>query len=337
MKKFTIKDIARLANVSTATVSRVINNYPFIHKKTRKKVQDIILQVDYQPNATARSLATNKSRMIGVIVWDLGSLFFSEIVQKIGKECRKRGYQPIFCSTEGRDEIQEEYINLLRQENIEGFLIATANLSDPQIEKLVLQDSPPVVLIDRTLQTELASSVTVDNEQGAYLAIQHLIEHGHRRIACVTGPENSSSGLGRIQGYQKALLEKKIPIDRQLIIPGNFLRESGYHAAKKIISLKAEKPTAIFCSNDCMALGIMEFFSNQGIRIPQDFSLIGFDDISIASFSFIQLTTIDSRKIEVVRTAIDLLFQKIADPNNKRVYRKKLLPKLVIRKTCGCP
>ena len=203
MGKFTIKDIARLANVSNATVSRVINNYPYINKKTKEKVLEVISKTDYQPNALARSLVTKKSGMIGVIVWDLASPFFSEIVREIGNECREKNYQPIFCSTDGNDKIQAEYIELLLQKNIEGFIIATAHLHDPQIEKLVLKGSPPVVLIDRTLRTELADYVTVDNIEGAYMAVKHLIDHGHKRIACITGPENSSSGMERLEGYKK--------------------------------------------------------------------------------------------------------------------------------------
>ncbi len=336
MGKFTIKDIARLANVSSATVSRVINDYPYINEKTKKKVLKVISKTDYQPNALARSLVTKKSGMIGVLVWDLASPFFSEIVREIGIECREKNYQPIFCSTEGSDKIQAEYIELLLQKNIEGFIIATAHLHDPQIERLVLRGYPPVVLIDRRLQTELASYVTVDNVEGAYMAAKHLIDHGHKRIACVSGPENSSSGLERLEGYKKALAESSIPIDQKLIIPGNFLRAGGYRAAEVILSLKEKRPTAIFCSNDVMALGMLEFFGKQGIRVPQDIALVGFDDISISSLYLIQLSTISSRKIDVVKNAINILIKKISNPDDDTHYGIKIKPKLVIRNSCGC-
>jgi len=336
MGKFTIKDIARLANVSNATVSRVINNYPYINEKTKMKVQRIISKTDYQPNTLARSLVTKKSGMIGVIVWDLASPFFSEIVREIGIECREKNYQPIFCSTDGNDKIQAEYIELLLQKNIEGFIIATAHLHDPQIERLVLRGYPPVVLIDRRLQTELASYVTVDNVEGAYMATKHLIDHGHKRIACVSGQDNSSSGLERLEGYKKALAESNIPIDQTLIIPGNFLRAGGYRAAEVILSLKEKRPTAIFCSNDSMALGMLEFFGKRGIRVPQDIALVGFDDISISSLNFIQLSTISSRKVDVVKNAINILIKKISNPDDDTQYGIKIKPKLVIRNSCGC-
>jgi len=336
MGKFTIKDIARLANVSNATVSRVINNYPYINRKTKEKVLEIISKTDYQPNALARSLVTKKSGMIGVIVWDLASPFFSEIVREIGNECREKNYQPIFCSTDGNDKIQSEYIELLLQKNIEGFIIATAHLRDPQIEKLVLKGYPPVVLIDRRLHTELADYVSVDNVEGAYLATKHLIDHGHKRIACISGPDNSSSGLERLEGYKKALTENNIPIDPTFIFPGNFLRTGGYKAAEKIVSLKEKRPSAIFCSNDFMALGMLEFFGKQKIKVPQDIALVGFDDISIASLNFIQLSTIDSMKIDVVKNAISILMKKISNPDDGTHYSIKIKPKLIIRNSCGC-
>ena len=336
MGKFTIKDIARLANVSSATVSRVINNYPYINRKTKEKVLEVISKTDYQPNALARSLVTKKSGMIGVIVWDLASPFFSEIVREIGNECRGKNYQPIFCSTDGNDKIQAEYIELLLQKNIEGFIFATAHLHDPQIEKLVLKSSPPVVLIDRRLSTELADYVTVDNIEGAYMAVKHLIDHGHKQIACVSGPDNSSSGLERLEGYKKALTENNIPIDPTFIFPGNFLRTGGYKAAEKIVSLKEKRPSAIFCSNDFMALGMLEFFGKQKIKVPQDIALVGFDDISIASLNFIQLSTIDSMKIDVVKNAISILMKKISNPNDDTHYGIKIKPKLLIRNSCGC-
>ena len=336
MENFTIKDIAKLANVSTATVSRVINDYPYVNEETKKRVQKIILKTDYQPNALARSLVTKKSGMIGVIVWDLASPFFSEIVREIGIECRDKNYQPIFCSTDGDNKIQEEYIELLLQKNIEGFLFATAHMHDPQIERLVLKGHPPVVLIDRRLQTELADYVTIDNVEGAFMATKHLINHGHKRIACISGPENSSSGFERLEGYKKALTESNIPIDQNLIIPGNFLRVGGYKAAENILSLKEKKPTAIFCSNDFMALGMLELFGKRGIRVPQDIALVGFDDINISSLHFIRLTTISSRKTNVVKNAIEILIKKISNPDDKTHYGIKIKPKLIIRNSCGC-
>ena len=336
MEKFTIKDIAKLANVSNSTVSRVINDYPYINEKTKKKVLKVISKTNYKPNALARSLVTKKSGMIGVIVWDLASPFFSEIVKEIGSECREKNYQPIFCSTDENDKIQAEYIELLLQRNIEGFIIATAYLRDPQIEKLVLRGYPPVVLIDRRLQTELASYVTVDNVEGAYIATKHLIDHGHKRIACVTGPNNSSSGLERLEGYKKALAESNIPIDQNLIIPGNFLRADGYRAAEIILSLKEKKPTAIFCSNDFMALGMLEFFGKQGTRVPQDIALVGVDDITISSLNFVQLSTISTNKIDIVKNAIKILIKKISNPDDDTHYGIKIKPKLIIRNSCGC-
>lgn len=336
MDRFTIKDVAKLGGVSVATVSRVINNYPFVSEKTRKKVQQIIDKLGYKPDTIARSLVTRKSGTIGVIFWDIANPFNIEIVRVIEDKCRKSNYQAIFCSTGGNYAVQAKCIDLLLQKNTEGFIFASAYLHDPEIEKLLLRKSPPIVLINRKLRTELVDYVVADNLKGAYLAVSHLIGHGHRQIACVTGLTDISTGLERLEGYKKALSEHGIPIREDLIIRGDFRQESGHKAAKKILSFQKNRPTAIFCSNDFMALGMMEEFWKQGIKVPQDFALIGFDDIHISSFKFIELTTVSQRRSDIAKKAVDILAKKISNPASNKYYRITLKPKLIIRKSCGC-
>lgn len=331
--ELTIKDIARLAGVSTATVSRVINDYPGVREKTRIRVKKVIDKFGYQRNILARKLVTKKTSIIGVVLSDITNPFYSEIARGIEDEARKWGYTVIFGSTDNTREIQKEYVNLFREQRVDGIIFASVALQDPDVEKLFKEDVP-FVLVNRKLDTIKTDFVVLDNVKGAYMAAEHLIKLGHKRIGFICGPLNYSTGVDRLRGYKEALRKYNIEEYPELVKSGNFRQESGYRAFKEFMSMKSP-PTAVFASNDFMALGVLEAALELGIRIPEDIALVGFDDINFASFKFVSLTTVAQRKYEMGAKGIQLLIKKIESSERWIPQEIYLKPRLIIRGSCG--
>jgi len=329
----TIKEIAKLAGVSTATVSRVINNYPHISKKTRLRVQEVIQKFGYTPNAVARSLVTRKTATIGLVLSDITNPFYAEIARGIEDEARKYNYNVIFCSTDNTPEIQKTYIDLLYEKRVDGLIFASARIHDPDIEKLALEGIP-FVLVNRKLEGIKTNYVVVDNFLGAYVVAEHLIKLGHQRIGFIRGPLDYSTGIDRLEGYKKALLTYNIEFNGRLIKQGDFKRKSGYLACKEFLRMR-NRPTAIFGSNDFMALGAWEAILEASLRVPEDIALVGFDDIELTSLKGIELTTVSQEKYRMGIKAVKILVDNIKHKEKKMTHQIILKPKLIIRKSCG--
>lgn len=332
-KEVTIKDIAKLAGVSTATVSRVINNGPRVGENTKKKVKKVIDKFGYRRNVLARKLVTRKTSTIGVLLSDITNPFYSEIARGMEDEARKLGYTMIFGSTDNKRDIQREYISLFREQRVDGMIFASVALRDPDVEALFKKDIP-FVLTNRKIDTIKTDFVVLDNVKGAYMATEHLIKLGHRRIGFVRGPLHYSTGVDRLKGYIDALKGYSLPKNSELIKPGNFRQESGYVAFKKFMRMK-NPPTAVFASNDFMALGILEAALEHGMKVPGDLALVGFDDIEFASFKFVDLTTVTQRKCEMGREVIQLLTRKLENLEEWVPRQIYLEPKLIVRGSCG--
>lgn len=329
----TIKDIAKLAGVSAPTVSRVINNSPLVSEETREKVKRIIDEFGYQRNTLARSLVTKKTSTIGVLLSDITNPFYSEIARGMEDEARKFGYTVIFGSTDNTREIQKEYINLFLEQQVDGMIFASVALQDPDVERLFKKDVP-FVLVNRRMDTIKTDFVVLDNVKGAYLATEHLIKLGHERIGIICGLLNYSTGIDRLRGYQEALHKYGIEEVPKLIKPGDFRERSGCVAFSKFLKMK-NPPTAIFASNDFMALGVLEAASECGLKIPEDIALVGFDDINFASFKFISLTTVTQRKYEMGAKGIQLLKNKLETTEEWIPREIYLGPRLLVRDSCG--
>lgn len=329
----TVKDIARLAGVSTATVSRVINDDPRVREKTRQKVKKITDELGYRRSRLARGLVTKKTSTIGVVLSDITNPFYSEIARGMQDEARKLGYMVIFGSTDNKPDVQREYINLFREQRVDGIIFASVSLHDPDVEAL-LKEHVPVMLVNRRMDTMRTDCVVVDNVKGAYMATEHLINLGHRRIGFICGPLNYSTAVDRLRGYKNALGRYGVREDSKLIKPGDFQRESGYRALKEFLQMR-NSPTAVFASNDFMALGALEAASESGVRIPEDVALVGFDDATIASFKFVNLTTVAQRIFEMGTKSIQLLKRKLEKPEKWVPQEICLEPKLIVRGSCG--
>ncbi|MFU8795396.1 MAG: LacI family DNA-binding transcriptional regulator, partial [Dethiobacteria bacterium] len=291
----TIKDIAKRAGVSGATVSRVINNLPNVKPETREKVQKSIDEMQYYPNSLARGMRSKKTNSIGLILADITNPFYAETAKTIIELAGRHDYSIILCNTNNDLNEQHKYIDVLLQRKVDGFIFASVHCKDPSLDPVIASKVPCILYNRRMLQNDHINYVVLDNELGAYMAVEHLYNLGHRRIALVRGPNTFSTGRERFNGYLKALKSFGLKYDEKIVLQGKYSEKQSYDAAIKLISSK-DRPTAIFASNDLMALSVLEAVISSGLRVPEDIAVVGFDDIEIASHSAIQLTTISQNR-----------------------------------------
>jgi LacI family transcriptional regulator len=325
----TISDVAKKSGVSTTTVSHILNGTRYVSPEVKKRVLDVIDELGYQPNSLAQSLRKKETHTLGLILPDSVNLYFAEIQSGVEKAAFENGYTVILCNSEGDEEKEKLYVNVLRNKRVDGILfISTSNRT-----KLQLDEKSPIVLIDRDLPEHEVDFVTADNFEGGYLATHHLVSLGHQRIACITGPEGIMPSGRRIAGYRKALEEASIQIDAELICAGDFHAASGKAATERFLSLP-NPPTAIFTFNDLMAVGAIQAAAESKLVIPKDLALVGFDDIELASFLQPPLTTIRQPKQEMGRLAVEMLLARIR--NHDLPINKVTLPvSLILRKSSG--
>jgi LacI family transcriptional regulator len=307
----TIKDVAKHANVSTATVSHVINNTRFVSEETKSKVLNSMEALNYKPNAIARSLRRKETKIIGLVIPDNTNPYFAEIAWSIEMASSKLGYSIILCNSDGDIKKESFYINLLIEKQVDGVVLVSAGESTENF-RFLQENEIPTVMVDRESPNVNTDSVQIDNAGCGEMATKHLISLGHKKIACITGPSQVTPSYDRLIGYKKALTKAGLPIFDDYIIKGDFRPQGGYFAAKKLINLK-DPPTAIFACNDLMAFGVNHAITEAGYSIPQDFSLVGFDDIYLSTYVNPPLTTIRQPRIEMGREAIDCLLMRIKD------------------------
>jgi len=324
----TIREVAQRAGVSYATVSHVINKTRFVSDETRTRVLSAMSELNYRPNALARSLRIGETHTIGLILPDSANPFFAEIARSIEDRAFKLGYSVILCNTERDTHREQLYVDVLSKRQVDGIIfVATGDQAD-SLNFLIDQDMP-VVLIDRDLPNIEVDAVLTDNQQGGYLATRHLIQRGHRRIACIAGPSHITPSAERVTGYLQALAEAGIPYDESLILGGDYHPASGQQVAATLLAHDFP-PTAIFALNDLMAMGALRAAAEAGLRVPQDLGIIGYDDIEFASFTNPPLSTIAQPKDEVGSQATEILVKRITEKTNAK-RRLVLPPTLIIR------
>lgn len=329
----TIRDIARLADVSTTTVSRIINNKPYAASEaTTKKVLEIIEEMNYKPNPLARGLITKKTKTIGLIIPDIANPFFPEIARGVEDIANKMGFNVFLCNTDDDLKKERKYIDALREKYVDGIILTVA--SDPRYEHIAeLEKSEiPIVMMDRQVGHEEGKCVFIDNLEGGYLATRHLIDLGHKRIGCITGPLKTKGAIDRYKGYEKALMEKGIEIDKNLVVESNYKIEGGMEATKKLLHHK--DLTAIFVCNDTMAYGAYKELKRKGYKIPEDMSIVGFDNIYLSQMLEKELTTVCQPTYKMGVAAAEMLIKVI---DGKKINKKQLCfkPELIVRKsTC---
>jgi LacI family transcriptional regulator len=322
-----------MANVSHMTVSRVLNRDPRVKQETRRRIQKIIDKLNYRPHPNARSLASKKSHLLGLIVADIRNQFYAELSRGIEDKARKAGYSVIFCSTDNQPDSLKTYIEHLNYAGVDGFIIASSRLNEPVVENLVLKRFP-LVLVNRNIKSQKANYVVLDNEKGSLLAISHLISLNYTKIAAILGPSNLSTGIDRLNGYKQALRENNIPCRDDYVIQGPFTKEVGYEGAIKLLSMD-DRPEAIFGGNDYIALGVIDAIDELGLKIPEDIAVVGFDDTEFASNKRINLTTVSQRKYEMGNLGVQILIDSIERKETDYQHRVVLKPRLIIRESCG--
>jgi LacI family transcriptional regulator len=326
----TIREVAKIAGVSYATVSHVVNNTRFVSQNTRDRVLAAMDELDYRPNALARSLRSGKTQTIGLILPDSSNPFFAEIGRSIEDAAFKLGYNVFLCNTEGDTRREQLYVDVISKKQVDGIIFVAAGDQVDSLNFLLSQDMP-VVLVDRDLPNIEVDAVLTDNQQGGYLATRHLIELGHRRIACIMGRSTVTASAERAIGYRRALEKGGIQYDESLVLAGNYHPDSGLRAASTLFSLDSP-PTAIFALNDLMAVGALRAAAKAGRRIPEDIAIIGYDNIELASFMNPPLSTIAQPKSEIGFQAANILVKRIADKTHP-TRRIILPPELIIRES----
>lgn len=331
----TIKDIARRANVSDATVSRVINNSPNVKPQTREKVQRVIEELNYYPNSLARGMKSKKTYSIGLLLADITNPFYAETAKTIIERASRHGYSIILCTTNNEITEQQKYIDVLLQRKVDGFIFASVHWKDSSLSAVMRAGMPYVLYNRKTSINKDLNYVVLDNELGAYLAVEHLYKLGHRRIALIRGPHTFSTGKERYNGYLKALMDFGLPHDEKIIVQGKYSEKESYDSAMKLLNSK-NPPTAIFASNDLMALRAYDAALSCGLSVPRDIALVGFDDIEMASHRAIGLTTVSQNRNMMAEIAFETLKNIIENGSFQQPVQVVLKPLLTVRDTCGC-
>lgn len=324
----TIIDVAQEAGVSYATVSRVLNNDPHVKPETRERVVHSITRLGYTVNQQARNLAGGRSHVVGLLVPDLGTGYIGEIMRGIDEALAVAEYDLMLYTTHRRKTKESAYVTSLTQGMTDGLLLVLPRDPEEYLASL-RQRHFPYVLIDHQGIGDVESAAGATNWQGGYDATKYLVDLGHRRIGFITGTMDLGCSRDRLEGYQAALRARGLLIDPQLIQEGDFLQPTGFTAAQSLLALP-ERPTAIFASNDVMAFGVMEAVRDRGLRIPEDVSIVGFDNIPQAVQVSPQLTTVQQPLADMGHEATRMLLTLIQDP--ERPYQRVELPThLVVR------
>jgi LacI family transcriptional regulator len=327
----TIKDVAELVGVHPSTVSRVINNDSRISEKTKNKVLLIIKKLGYTPNAIARGLKTKRTYTLGMLIPDITNPFFAEMARGVEDEANKNNFNVILCNTDDKLKKERIYLEILKGKRVDGLILGTAHIKDKSILELEKKKFP-YILLSRNIEGLDKNCVIVDDVVGGIIVTEYLIKLGHRRIAHITGPLKTRSALNRLKGYKLTLKKYEIEYRDELVGEGDFRIKGGYQVMKRLLKI-AEPPTAIFAANDLLALGAIQAIQKKKYHIPEDFCIIGFDDIRLASFVYPPLTTIRQPMLEMGALAVKMLL-KIIEEGEFNQRKEVLEPKLIIRESC---
>lgn len=332
----TMRDVARQASVSVATVSHVINGTRFVDPQTVDRVRAAIDALGYRPNILARGLRRNETSTIGMVVPDNFNPFFAEIVRTIEDVGFESGYNVILCNSDGTETKEIAYVETLLSKQIDGLIFIASGRSTEALE-LISRTRLPCVVVDREVGDLTMDQVLIDNAQGGYLAGQYLSKLGHRKIGYIAGPRLFSLSARRLTGFQQALFEAGIELRDEWIVPGDFDYSGGEQGMHELLHRDRDL-TAVFASNDRMAIGALNALMRAGLRVPQDVSLIGYDDIRQATAMYPALTTIAQPKAEMGRTSVNLLLERIRSREQAFPPRRVILPvELIVRESCASP
>jgi len=313
------------------TVSRVVNGERYVKPATAERVNAALTKLGYQPNDVARSLREQKSRTIGVIIADVSNPFYSGCAKAAEEVAREHGYAMLLASSDEDVEIEKEYIDLLTRRRVDGLLLWTSNdrgghLNDGRLAGI------PVVAVDRPVEGLLTDMIIVQNRMGSKKAVEHLIGHGHRRIAYIGGQEHLYPTRKRLQGYREVLREQGL---EEIVRMGAPDIASAADAMRQLLELPAP-PTAVFAFNNLTTMGVLHALDRAGLRVPEDVAVAGFDDIELASLLHPRLTLVRQPAAEIGRRAAELLFQRLEGNSSAKPRRVVVEAELMVRESCGC-
>jgi LacI family transcriptional regulator len=331
-KAASIYDVARESDVSVFTVSAVVNNKAHVGKKLRDRVDAAILKLNYRPNLIARSLAKQQTHTIGMVVPDIANPFFPMVVRGAEDAAREHGYNLLICNSDDVLEKEESTIELLLSKRVDGILLTkAAEEFRAPLRQMIKEVNIPFVLVMRTYPKLTRDAVITDDYQGAYDAVCHLARAGRRRIGLVGGPLKVSNAMARWEGFRDALKAKGLPYDPELVIQGDYRIESGMRAGHAMLS---HRPDGIYVANYLMTVGLLKAAEEIGLRCPEDFGLVSFDDYPWLGIFRPKLTTVELPKHQLGREAAELLISRI-EGNTEKAAVRKLPPELRIRESCG--
>jgi LacI family transcriptional regulator len=325
----TIKDVAALAGISYTTVSHVVNKTRPVSEEVRIKVEAAIQTLDYVPSAVARSLKAKTTATIGLLVPNSLNPYFAELARGIEDYCERNGYCVILCNSDDNPGKQRSYLRVLLEKRIDGLIVASAG-GDSSLVQGLAGVRTPMVIVDRGLDGVEADLVRIDHEYGAYLATRHLLELGHRDIATISGPQNTSVAQMRLAGYCRALEEAGIEVTAGRIVESDFTSTGGYGAATTLLERHA--PTAIFAANDMIGIGVLRAAAERNIRVPSELSVIGFDDIQMSRYVYPSLTTVGQSILQLGEMAAEVLLRRIATPA-RALDQRIVTPSIVMRES----
>jgi LacI family transcriptional regulator len=328
----TIRDVAREAGVSIATVSRVFNQTALVTESTARHVRAVATRMDYWPNSAARSLITHRTHAIGVLLPDLYGEFFSEVIRGIDRVARREKYQVLISSSHANAETIVSAVRALRG-RIDGLIVMAPDAD----ATAVIRDFAsrfPVVLLNAGEVAAPCCSISVENFEGAYAAVRHLASLGHTRIAMLTGPPGNLDAEQRRLGYRRALADAGLELVPELELPGDFSELAGFDAAAVLARLEP-RPTAVFAANDYMAIGLISALRDADVRLPQEMAVVGFDDIAIAQYLSPALTTVHVNACALGEQAMERLMPYARERRPAEPHRETLATSLIVRASCG--
>lgn len=342
-KRITISDVAEKAGVSTGTVSAVINQRPTVRDATRTHVLRTIDDLGYLPSASARRLGSRRNGDdasppgVGIVIKEIDNPFYAEVVKGASTELNARGFVPFVCTSEGDFQREGLAIDSLRGRDLSGVIVAPVLDADADLSHLFLlrRSGFPFVLLETVLGLP-TNVVSVDNVAAAQQAVRYLIEQGHERIAHFAGPEYTRHSLDRRLGFEKAFSQSPLRFSEDAVVPSGSRFEDGYDAGHRVFAEREDRPTAVACFNDLVALGLIRALADLGLRVPQDVSVVGFDDVPVATQTTTPLTTVQVPKREMGTRAVRIILDQIEAPDTDPVS-VVLDAALVVRATTGPP
>lgn len=330
----TIRDVAALAGVSYTTVSHVVNDSRPVRADKRERVLAAVAELKFVPSAVARSLKVRATGTIGMLVPSNTNPYFAEIAQGIEGFFRRHGYCVFLCNSDNDIATQREWLRVLHEKRVDGLIVASVGDEACAADALAHADVP-IVVIDRPIAGIRADSVQVDHQGGAAMATRHLIDLGHRRIACIAGPDSTAVSASRVNGFRMAMAEHALAVPPEAVAVGDFSSPGGYAAADKLFREYA--PTAIVAGNDVMAIGALRAAAERGLKVPEDCSIIGFDDIEMSRYIYPALSTVGQAIVRLGETAATSLLDRICGRVTGDMRELTLPPRLLLRESSAPP